>query len=59
MKLRVVGYLDETVEIDDNEWDKAVNSNELESFMDPILRGLKVEVTYGETGEFDGGIDED
>ncbi len=59
MKLRVVGYLDETVEIDADEWDKAVTSNQLEAFMAPILKGLKVEVTYGETGEFNGGIDED
>jgi len=57
MEIRVVGYLDQKILVNEDEWRKALEDNELDKFMDPILRKLNVEITYGETGEFDGGLD--
>lgn len=54
MRIRVVGYLDEFVEVDKELYEAAEAAGSLSDFMYPILTTLKVELTFGKEDEFDG-----
>lgn len=54
MRIRVVGYLDECIEVDQELYEEASRSGKLEDFMYPILTTLNVELTFGKEDEFDG-----
>lgn len=54
MRIRVVGYLDEFVEVDKELYEAAIAAGALDEFMHPILSTLNVELTFGKEDEFDG-----
>lgn len=54
MRVRVVGYLDEFIEVDEELYEEAKRSGKLEDFMYPILTTLNVELTFGKEDEFHG-----
>lgn len=54
MRIRVVGYLDEFIEVDAELYEAALAAGHLTDFMHPILSTLNVDLTYGKEDEFDG-----
>lgn len=53
MQVRVVGFIDEEVEVDEQLWNEAKNDEELEKLMVPYFTKLHVNLTFGKPGEFD------
>jgi hypothetical protein len=54
MKIRVVGYLDESVDVDKELYEAAEAAGHLTDFMHPYITQLDIELTYGKEDEFNG-----
>lgn len=53
MKIKIVGFLDKVVEVDEQAYRLAEQMKTLSEFMDPILETLSVEVVFGPLEEFE------
>lgn len=54
MKIRIIGYVDQVVEVEDNDWDLAKEKGLTEALMFQHLAKAQanVEITYGPVEEF-------
>ena len=52
LKIRVIGYLDETVEVEEDTYRAHEENKTLDAFMNPILEMLETSVTYGTQDDF-------
>lgn len=52
MLIRVMGYVDETVIVDSDEYAKAKQEKRLEKLMEPIINELDVELMWAPAKDF-------
>lgn len=52
MKVRIIGIADSTINVDKEAYFKAKEDKRLHDFMDPYIKRLEMQVTYGAAEEF-------
>lgn len=52
LKIRVIGYLDETVLVEESAYREHEENKTLDAYMGPILEMLETSVTYGTEEDF-------
>lgn len=54
MEIRVVGYIDEVLHVNQQMYEAAETAGTLQDFMHPILLELDIELVFGRAEEFNG-----
>lgn len=52
MKIRVMGLIDQIIDVDKYEYIRAVDNREVDKYLEPYLDSLDVELVYGPAEDF-------
>lgn len=54
MRIKVVGFIDTVIDVNQYEYEEALAIGELSKFMEPILSNIEMDITFGKEDEFSG-----